>query len=98
MSHYIQDPDEAKWAWLDVVTYWRHKLENVGKPKVEHRITDWRTAIVVDTPPTHDVNREINEVWFDLPLDGIWSDLTATFDIWKLDKCIVLQLEQIHVM
>lgn len=39
----------------------------------------------------------LGSVWFDLPLNGAWSDLTATFAIWKPDEQIVLALNEIHV-
>jgi len=36
-------------------------------------------------------------IWFDLPLNGAWSDLTATFDICSCgDKAVVI-LDQVHV-
>jgi len=55
--------------------------------------------------PRHEVERfdsptpagDIGEVWFDLPLNGVWSDLTATFAIYPLEDKIVLALNQIHV-
>jgi hypothetical protein len=37
-------------------------------------------------------------VWFDLPLDGFWSDLTATFDVDATDGGLGLTLDQVHVM
>lgn len=39
----------------------------------------------------------IGEVWFDLPLNGEWSDLTATFEIRRNKEHIVLVLNEIHV-
>jgi hypothetical protein len=57
--------------------------------------------------PTHEVDRFENPtraddvigiIWFDLPLNGEWSDLTATFDIKKLGDNLVLVLDDIHVM
>ncbi len=39
----------------------------------------------------------VGEVWFDLPLNGEWSDLTATFKICRSDDCTVLVLNDIHV-
>jgi len=40
----------------------------------------------------------VGQVWFDLPLNGVWSDLTATFDI-KLDgEALYLELDDIHVL
>jgi hypothetical protein len=35
---------------------------------------------------------------FDLPLDGRWSDVTATFDILDLPGGAVLTLDDVHVM
>ncbi len=37
-------------------------------------------------------------MWFDLPVNGEWSDLTATFQILRHGDALVLQLEDIHVM
>ena len=37
-------------------------------------------------------------VWFDLPIDGFWSDLTATFDLEQVGEHYVLALDMIHVM
>jgi len=38
------------------------------------------------------------DVWVDLPLNGEWSDLTATFYLRRWDECLVLELNEIHVM
>ena len=40
---------------------------------------------------------EIAEVWCDLPLNGAWSDLTATFSVQQRIGHAVLVLQQIHV-
>jgi hypothetical protein len=55
--------------------------------------------------PRHKVDRfvlpdgkENISVWFDLPLDGYWSDLTATFDLDLKGETLVLALNMIHVM
>ena len=37
-------------------------------------------------------------VYYDLPLNGEWSDLTASFRLEKQDKDLVITLEEIHVM
>jgi hypothetical protein len=37
-------------------------------------------------------------IHFDLPLDGKWSDVTAVFDVWKMDDKLVLHLEGMHVL
>jgi hypothetical protein len=50
---------------------------------------------VSDLPVPNDY---IGYVWFDLPLNGYWSDLTATFDLCVLNDQLVLELNDIHVM
>jgi hypothetical protein len=40
----------------------------------------------------------IGEVWYDLNIDGLASDLTATFWIVSTDNGLVLRLNDIHVM
>jgi hypothetical protein len=35
---------------------------------------------------------------YDLPLDGAWSDVTATFDILALPDGVALALADVHVM
>ena len=37
-------------------------------------------------------------VWFDLPLNGNWSDLTALLNFRTVDEALVLELDDIHVM
>jgi len=55
--------------------------------------------------PRHEIDRSVSpdgkeniSVWFDLPLDGYWSDLTATFDLNPKGEAFVLALNMIHVM
>ncbi len=40
----------------------------------------------------------VGRVWFDLPLNGEWSDLTAIFNIRTNDNDLVLELDDIHVL
>ena len=40
----------------------------------------------------------VGSIRFDLPLDGEWSDLTATFDIVEEEGGLVLRLDDVHVM
>ena len=53
---------------------------------------------------TVDVNREqyndnrVGYVYYDLPLNGEWSDLTACFRLEKQGLSLVVVLEDIHVM
>jgi hypothetical protein len=37
------------------------------------------------------------EVWYDLPLNGEWSDLTATFRIERRQSGFAIVLQEIHV-
>ncbi len=39
----------------------------------------------------------IGNVIYDLPLNGEWSDLSATFYILKKEEFITLELDEIHV-
>ncbi|WP_324672036.1 hypothetical protein [Hymenobacter sp. GOD-10R] len=67
-------------------------VENGSSPRAEvffhmprkHRID--QTLVVV-----------VAEIWFDLPLNGVWSDLTATFDVLFIPDCVSLELQEIHV-
>jgi hypothetical protein len=60
--------------------------------------------------PRHEVNRldrtlevqsansaVVANVWFDLPLNGEWSDLTATFEVQQMDDQLKLVLNDVHV-
>lgn len=40
----------------------------------------------------------VGSIHFDIPLNNMWSDLTAIFDIVLYDEATVLALENIHVM
>ncbi len=57
----------------------------------------------VGNPPQQIGDREnvsppvFAEVWYDLPLNGKWSDLTATFRIENRTKGSVIILQEIHV-
>ena len=54
-------------------------------------------------PPQRIVDREcvcppaFAEVWYDLPLNGEWSDLTATFRVEPGDGGSTVVLQEIHV-
>ena len=40
----------------------------------------------------------VGDVCFDLPLDGEWSDVTATFDIVAVGEGVALELDDVHVL
>jgi len=53
--------------------------------------------------PRHDVHRDRKDehkgyVWFDLPLNGKWSDLTAILTFQVNGGSLVIELESIEVM
>ncbi|SFR86633.1 hypothetical protein SAMN05216570_0123 [Dyella sp. OK004] len=41
---------------------------------------------------------EIAEIWYDLNIDGLASDLTATFVVVETDAGLEIKLNEIHVM
>ena len=54
--------------------------------------------------PRHEVSRyeasagaRVGDVWFDVPLNGAWSDLTITFDLEMRDDRLYLALDDVHV-
>lgn len=63
-----------------------------------YRVTPLESASGGPTP-LHEVDRSDGRisVWFDLPLNGEWSDLTATFDLEPRDGKLALVLDHIHV-
>ena len=40
----------------------------------------------------------IGQIWYDLNIDGLASDLTATFGIVAVDHGLILRLNDVHVM
>jgi len=67
------------------------KVTVAGKPAdVEQRqkVTRWKRN-------RHGV---VGEIWYDLNIDGLASDLTATFDICEENDGLTIRLNDIHVM
>ncbi len=65
-----------------------------------YRVTPLDTA-TGGPAPRHEVDRfddARGHVWFDLPLNGQWSDVTATLYVNRSDDTLVLILDDIHVM
>jgi hypothetical protein len=108
---YAMTAHEPYYRWSpDLI---RDVIAGYGLPEpapdgIAHRVTPIETA-EEDVHPEHEVTRwneprdvdngrvAIGEVRFDLPLDGYWSDLTATFEIQQGASNIVLVLNEIHV-
>jgi hypothetical protein len=74
------------------------------------KVTAVEAASTEDRKPSQEVNYNeeplpyqekeaeiIGQVWYDLPLNGEWSDLTATFQIVKREAYLTLELAEIHV-
>jgi hypothetical protein len=64
-----------------------------------YRVTPLRTAHG-GSAPRHRVDRDGERTWicFDLPLNGEWSDLTATFDVVRRNDGLSLVLDDVHVL
>lgn len=81
-----------------------------GSPK--YIVTKWTTATSIanhnynkgitlfDKSRSHSNANfvEIGEIYYDLPLNGEWSDLTVTFKILQSDDFSTLELNELHVM
>jgi hypothetical protein len=72
----------------------------------ESRVTPVSDARVFDVRPCHSVSRwdaggrpgVIGDVHFDLPINGVWSDLTAIFWLRQVADGLALELFDIHVL
>lgn len=51
----------------------------------------------LESPPPKDPAL-IGSVLFDLPLNGAWSDLTASFDLIRVKEGLALRLDDLHVL
>lgn len=97
---------EPDFAWTPALI--GNVINGYGSPEPHpggpFRVTDLETA-KGGPAPRHEVQwfdpvaiaGRLGVVWFDLPLNGAWSDLTATFAIWRPEDQIVLALNEIHV-
>lgn len=70
---------------------------------VIYRVTDPKTCSgkagyrMIDGYMKRQKGEMVREVWYSLPLNGFWSDLTATFRIINDGSDIYLELNDIHV-
>jgi hypothetical protein len=70
------------------------------------RVTPVRTARVADVLPRHAVARwgegcrpgVVGDIHFDLPINGAWSDLMATFFFRRVPGGLALELWDLHVV
>jgi hypothetical protein len=80
-------------------------IQNYGSPEPypdgrTFRVTRVESA-TGDSYHQAEIRREAlnrGRVWYDLPLNGEWSDLTAIFALQAIDGKLVLILEDIHVL
>jgi len=77
-----------------------------------YKVTTWSTAIsepdrkyykefnLFDKPGVYSNQGfvEMGEIYYDLPIEGAWSDLTATFKILQSADFTTLELNEIHVL
>ena len=101
---------EAAFAYTDHVpgSHWtpeliREVVRAYGEPGSVNRVTVHGRP--TDIAQRKDVVRKRNGarryvgyVWYDLNLNGLASDLTATFDLIETDQGLSIQLNDIHVM
>lgn len=62
--------------------------ETKGGPSPRWEVDRWQEA---------EPSSRIGFVWIDLPVEGEWSDLTATFEVLQHDNHLVLVLNDIRV-
>lgn len=84
----------------------RSVVQGYGLPEPHRSGTEFKVtprASALGGPPQRVVHRDdvrpgsLAEAWYDLPLNGEWSDLTATFRIEPRRKGSVVVLQEIHV-
>lgn len=63
-----------------------------GGPIPRHEVDRYDGGLIAQTG-----EYRVGNVWFDLPLNGEWSDLTATFALNVRNDRLVLVLKDIHV-
>lgn len=83
-----------------------YEFPNHSASELPARITPIATARIDDISPRHTIDRWqspdasgiVGSVEFDLPINGVWSDLTALFWIKQYPEGIALELNDIHVL
>ena len=101
---YARTAHDSYYEWTPELI--RSVIEGYGLPEphrsgVVFKVTDPNTA--KGKPYHREIERNdvhdsvIAEAWYDLPLNGKWSDLTATFSVRLVEGAPTLILEQIHV-
>lgn len=99
-AHAFTDHD-AHQGWSP--TLMREVIKGYGEARGEQRVTV--AGVPGDVTQRKEVDRwevnssgEVGEVWYDLNIDGVASDLTATFRLVRVPGGLVIRLNDIHVM
>jgi hypothetical protein len=75
--------------------------------ETKYIVTDWRSASGIDSGGELDLyekhvesggHMQLGHAYYDMPLNGEWSDLSAVFRLVKLEDGAALLLEEIHVL
>ncbi|HUQ99176.1 MAG TPA: hypothetical protein VM166_06955 [Gemmatimonadaceae bacterium] len=81
----------------------RAEIKGYGKGNPDQRVTV--QGVPSDVTQTREISRStrnrdgrIGEIWYDLNINGVVSDLTATFDLIADDEGLRICLNDIHVM
>jgi hypothetical protein len=81
----------------------RQVLKSYGDAREDQRVTV--AGVPSDVSQRKQVDRweanrygEVGEIWYDLNIDGIASDLTATFRVVRVPGGFAVRLNDIHVM
>ena len=81
----------------------REAIKDYGQRRADQRVT--LHGAPTDVEQRKQVTRSarlrdgyVGEIWYDLNIDGVVSDLTATFDLIADDEGLRIRLHDIHVM
>jgi len=82
----------------------REVIKSYGEARPDQRVTV--AGVPSDISQRKEVDRwkpqnsagEVGEVWYDLNIDGVASDLTATFRLVRVPGGFLVRLSDIHVM
>ena len=81
----------------------RDVIKTYGEARKSQRVT--LLGVPSDVTQRKEVDRweespsgEIGEIWYDLNIDGVVSDLTATFQLVRVRGGVVVRLLDVHVM
>lgn len=99
---FVVDREHNPWHWTPELLKKAIRSYGFSDKQEIYTVTPLAEA-VGDRKPIHDVQRHSYDehkgyVWFDLPLNGQWGDLTAMITFREIDRRLALELESIQVM